>query len=77
MDSIIKTFDNLPKIIKLILCIPAIAIIWMIYRICRSLEKNNMVGVVIAVVLLIVGVPFMWFIDLVCILLKGSVWWID
>ena len=77
MDSIIKTFDNLPKIIKLILCIPAIAIIWMIYRICRSLAKQNIVGVVLAIVLIIVGIPFMWLIDLLCILFKGSIWWID
>ena len=77
MKSLIDAIDNLPKIVKLILCIPAVAIVWMIYRICRSLEKKNMVGVVIAVVLLFVGIPFMWLIDLLCILVKGSVWWID
>lgn len=77
MDSLIKAIDNLPKIVKLILCIPAIAIIWMIYRVCRSLQKKNMLGVIIAVVLIFVGVPFMWLIDLVCILLKGNIWWID
>lgn len=77
MDSLIKAIDNLPKIVKLILCIPAIAIVWMIYRVCRSLQKQNWIGVIIAVVLIFVGIPFMWLIDLVCILLKGNVWWID
>ena len=77
MDSIIKTFDNLPKILKLILCIPDIAIVWMIYRLCRSLAKQNMIGVILAIVLVFVGIPFMWLIDLLCILFKGSVWWID
>ena len=77
MDSLIKAIDTLPKIVKLILCIPAIAIVWMIYRVCRSLQKNNMIGVILAVVLIFVGVPFMWLIDLVCILLKGNIWWID
>ena len=75
--GLIKAIDNLPKIVKLILCIPAIAIVWMIYRVCRSLQKNNMIGVILAVVLIFVGVPFMWLIDLVCILLKGNIWWID
>ena len=77
MDSLIKAIDNLPKIIKLILCIPAIAIVWMIYRLSRSLAKKNIIGIVLAIVLVFVGIPFMWLIDLVCILLKGNVWWID
>jgi hypothetical protein len=49
----------------------------MIYRVCRSLDKNNLVGVVLAIVLVFVGIPFMWLIDLLCILVKGNVWWID
>lgn len=77
MDSLINSIDNLPKIVKLILCIPAIAIVWMIYRVCRSFIKKNWVGVILGLVLIIVGIPFMWLIDLLCILFKGSVWWID
>ena len=77
MKALIKAMDNLPQLVKLILCIPAVAIVWMIYRLCRSLEKNNLVGVVLSIVLIVVGVPFMWLIDLLCILLKGNVWWID
>jgi hypothetical protein len=49
----------------------------MIYRLCRSLAKKNIIGIVLAIVLVFVGIPFMWLIDLVCILLKGNVWWID
>ena len=77
MKSIIKTMDNLPKLIKLILAIPALDIIWMLYRICRSLDKNNMVGVILGIVLVFVGMPFMWLIDILCILFKNKVWWID
>jgi hypothetical protein len=77
MKSLIKAMDNLPLLIKLILCIPAVAIVWMIYRLCRSLDKNNLVGVVLAIVLIFVGIPFMWLVDLLCILMKGNVWWID
>ena len=40
-------------------------------------DKGNVVGIVLAIVLLFVGIPFMWLIDLVCILLGGRVWWID
>lgn len=77
MDSIIKTFDNLPPILKLVLCIPVLSISWMIYRLCRSLQKQNMVGVILAIVLVFAGLPFMWLVDLVCILLKGNIWWLD
>ena len=76
IKKIIQTLDELPKIVKLILCIPAVAIVWEVYRFCRSLEKNNIIGVVIAVIL-IACAPFMWLVDLICILLNGKVWWID
>ena len=77
MKSLINTVDNLPMLFKLLLCIPVVAIFWMIYRIFRSLDKGNMIGVIIAVVLIFVGVPFAWLIDLVCLLVMGKVWWID
>ncbi len=76
IKSIIKTLDELPKVVKLILCIPAVAIVWEVYRICRSLEKNNIVGVAIAVIL-IVCAPIMWLVDLICIVLNDKIWWID
>ena len=77
MKDLIKTIDNLPKLIKLILAIPALDIIWVVYRLMRSFVKNNMLGVVIAVVLIIVGLPWLWLIDLICIALNDKVWWID
>ena len=77
MKALIDAMAGLPKLVKLILCIPALDIIWVIYRLCRSLEKKNVVGIVLAIVLLIVGIPFVWLIDLICVILKGEVWWID
>ncbi len=76
MKDIIKALDNLPWIAKLILCIPALDIVWWIYRIIKSLDANNNVGLVLAIVLLIVGIPFFWVIDLVCVFLNKKVWWI-
>jgi len=77
MKDLIKSIDNLPKLIKLILAIPALDIIWVVYRLMRSFVKNNMLGVVIAVVLIIVGLPWLWLVDLICIALNDKVWWID
>ncbi len=77
MKALIDAMAGLPKLVKLILCIPALDIIWTIYRLCRSLEKKNVVGIVLAIVLLIVGIPWVWLIDLICVILRGEVWWID
>ena len=77
MKDLIKSIDNLPKLIKLILAIPALDIIWVVYRLVRSLVKENTLGVVIAAVLIIVGLPWLWLIDLICIALNDEVWWID
>ena len=75
LNELIKSFDNLPKIVKLILAIPALDIIWMIYRIIKSVRDNNTLGIVLGVVLLFVGVPFLWLIDIICIIMKDTVWW--
>ena len=77
MKDLIKSSDNLPKLIKLILAIPALDIIWVVYRLMRSLVKKNTLGVLIAAVLIIVGLPWLWVIDLICIALNDKVWWLD
>ena len=75
LNELIKSFDNLPKIVKLILAIPALDIIWVIYRIVKSVRDNNMLGIILGVILLFVGFPFLWLIDIICIIMKDTVWW--
>jgi len=77
MKSFIKAIDDLPTLVKLILALPGLDIVWVIYRLLRSLVKNNILGVVVAVVAIIVGLPWLWLVDIICILLNGKVWWID
>ena len=77
MKDFIKTMDNLPLIVKIILALPALDIIWNVVRLLKSVAKNNVVGIVLALILIFVGAPFMWLIDLICILLKGKIWWLD
>ena len=77
MKNFIKAMDDLPFIVKIILAIPALDIIWNIYRLCRSISKGNLVGIILSVLLLTVGLVFMWLIDVICILLNGKVWWLD
>ena len=74
MKDLIKAIDNLPQIVKLILCIPVLDIVWTVYRLLRSLDANNVVGIVVSIILFFCA-PFVWLIDLICIILNKKVWW--
>lgn len=77
MNDLIKTFDDLPLIVKVILCIPMLDIVWSIYKICRSVSKNNVLGIILGILTIFPGAFFIWIIDLVTVLLNGKVWWLD
>ncbi len=75
MKDLVKAIDNLPWLVKLILCIPVLDIVWAIYRVIRSLAAGNVIGIVLSIVLIIVGIPFLWLIDLICVIVSKRVWW--
>lgn len=77
LDELIKVMDNLPQWVKIILALPFLDIVWNIYRLLKSISKNNAVGIVVAVIILFVGVPFVWLIDIICIAYNNHVWWLD
>lgn len=78
MKGLIKAFDELPFIVKLLFCIPCINIVWQIYKICRSADKGNVLGIVLGVLCIIPGCVFIWIIDLLTLIVKGDrVWWLD
>lgn len=77
MKNLIKAMDDLPWIVKLILCIPCLDIIWSIYRLCKSLVANNVLGIVLAILTIIPGAAIVWIIDIICVLLNKKVWWLD
>ncbi len=77
MKGLIKTLDNLPLIVKLILCIPLLDIVWSVYKLCRSITKNNVLGIILAVLTIFPGAAFIWLIDLLTLLFTGKVWWLD
>ena len=77
VKDIIRAIDNLPFIVKLILALPGLAVFWAVYRLFRSIDKQNVLGIVLAAVLLVAGPTFVWIVDLICLLLYGKVWWLD
>lgn len=77
MKKFINWMDGNSKVLKVVLAIPLLDILWVVYRLFKSLEKKNTIGVVFAVVLIIVGIPFLWLVDIITLVLKDEVLWID
>ena len=77
MKAFINALNGLPKILKIILAIPMLDIVWVVYRLLCSIEKKNVLGIVLAAALIVVGIPFVWLADIIFIVLKDKVWWID
>ena len=77
MSSFVKAMDSMPMIVKIILALPALDIIWNIYRVVRSAAKKNVLGIVLGIILIIVGIPFMWLVDIISIIICNKVLWID
>ena len=71
MKEFLKAIDNLPFIIKLILCIPALDIVWAIYRIVKGVHKNNLILTVIGILWIVPGAVFCWIFDIITVLLYG------
>lgn len=77
MKDLIKAIDGLPKIVRFLGTL-IWGILTNIYRLCRSIAKQDVLGIVLAIILLLCGGFFiLWIIDLVCILLDKTIWWID
>ncbi len=77
MSGLIKTFDEFPKIVKILLALPFLDIVWAVYRLCKSIEKNNAVGIVLAILMLIFCPTLFWIVDLITIICMDKVLWID
>ena len=77
MKDLIKAIDGLPKIVRFLGTL-IWGILTNIYRLCRSIAKQDVLGIVLAIILLLCGGFFiLWIIDLVCILHDKPIWWID
>lgn len=67
MKDLVKAFDKLPWILKLILALPAIdGIAYGIYRIARG-------RLIVGILWIVLGIPILWIVDLICVILYGKV----
>jgi len=65
----IKAFDNLPKIVKIILAIPFLDIIWAIYRIVKGALNSNPITLIAGILWIIPGSAICWILDIVFLIL--------
>lgn len=77
MSSFIKAMDDLPLILKIILALPMIDIVWVIYRLIKSIDQKNTLGIVLAIILLVIGIPFLWLVDIITLIINNKVLWLD
>lgn len=71
MKDLVKFFDDLPWIVKLIFALPGLdGILWGIYRIAKGLSTNNTMLVIIGILWIVLGFAILWIIDIVSILLN-------
>ena len=70
--------EELPLWAKIVLALPALDIIWAVYRIVKSAIKNNVVGILIGVLFIVLGLfPVAVFDIIYLVLYQENVWWID
>jgi hypothetical protein len=70
MKDLVKAFDGLPWILKIILALPGIdGIAWGIYRIAKGVSKNDTTLIVVGILWIVFGFVILWVIDLVTIIL--------
>lgn len=72
MKDLLKAIDKLPLIVKIILCIPALDIVWAVYRIMKGLTEKNTALTVIGILCIVPGAFFIWIVDMITTVLNGK-----
>lgn len=75
VKDLIKFVDDLPDIVKLILCIPVLNIVFSVYKLCRSINSGNVLWIVLGVLVIFPGASFIWLVDLISLLVWKKVLW--
>ena len=70
MNNFVNAMDNLPWIVKILLCLPVLDLIWAIYRIVKGASTNSVSKIVIGILWIIIGTTVLWVVDLVCTLIS-------
>ena len=66
MKDVIKSFDNLPWIAKLILCLPVLNLAWAFYRIVKGVSEKKTATLIAGILWIVPGLAIGWIVDFVC-----------
>ncbi len=66
MKDVVKAFDDMPWILKLVLCLPVLNIAWAIYRICKGADTKNTLMLIAGILWIFLGASILWLVDLIC-----------
>lgn len=69
MKDLLKMVDDLPWIVKIILCIPALDIVWAVYRIIKGIVKKDIVYIIAGIIWIVGALSITWIFDLVTTIL--------
>ena len=75
MNNFIKAMDDLPQLAKILLAIPCLDIIWVVYRLIKSVSENDLIFIIIAVLLIVIDLPWLWLVDIITLILTDNVIW--
>ncbi len=70
-NGFVAAMDNLPWIVKLILCIPVLDIVWAIYRIVKGAAEGKALTILVGVLWIIPGSVICWLVDLISTIIFG------
>lgn len=73
MKDIIKGFDGLPLIVKIIFALPGLDFLWGIYRLIKGLDKKDNVMILAGIIWLFAGWAILWIIDLFTLITSSKV----
>ncbi len=71
--GIIKWVDKLPKLVKILLALPALDFVWAIYRIIKGVCKGHLITLVFGIVWLVGAVTIGWILDMIWLFLFDKV----
>ncbi|MCI5939322.1 MAG: hypothetical protein SOU07_04360 [Bacilli bacterium] len=77
MKNLVKALERLPWIVRVLLVL-LYGAYGNLIRLFKSIAANNVLGIVLALILLLCGgFVILWIVDLICVLLGKPIWWID
>lgn len=75
MKAYCKWMEHLPRIAKILLCLPIVNILWGIYRIFSVFTNFNVLRLILGIIWFFCGPVFLWILDLIWMLVFGHILW--